>query len=118
MLQHPTASDFVLASGESHSVREFIEAAFRVVGRSIAWSGAGVDEVGTDDLGNVVVRVDPRYFRPAEVERLLGDAGKARTVLGWTPTVSFDQLVEEMVLADMASAKYLVEDLNWTFLRL
>ncbi|KAL1411015.1 hypothetical protein Q8F55_001960 [Vanrija albida] len=112
VLQHSTPDDFVLASGESHTVREFIEAAFGVIGRRITWSGVGVDEVGTDDAGRVVVGVDARYFRPAEVDRLQGDAGKARRLLGWAPTVGFADLVREMVEADVASAKYLIEDLN------
>lgn len=102
MLQQEAPDDYVLATGETHSVREFAEKAFGVVGRSIHWSGAGVDEVGRDArTGAVLVRIDPRYFRPAEVERLQGDAAKARARLGWSPTVSFDDLVTEMVQADL-----------------
>ncbi len=102
MLQQEAPDDYVLATGETHSVREFAEKAFGVVGRSIDWSGAGVDEVGRDArTGAILVRIDPRYFRPAEVERLQGDAAKARARLGWSPTVSFDDLVTEMVHADL-----------------
>ena len=103
ILQHGEPDDFVLATGEEHSVREFVERSFAEVGRRIAWSGAGVDEVGRDAAsGAVLVRVDPRYFRPTEVHTLLGDAGKARQALGWSPTVSFAELVSEMVAADVA----------------
>lgn len=104
--------DFVLATNTTHSVRSFIERAFAVVGRTISWHGAGVDEIGVDDQGKTVVRVDERYFRPAEVERLRGDPAKALDLLGWKPTVSFENLVEEMVKADLQSAKFLVEDRN------
>ena len=103
MLQQPEPDDYVLATGETHSVREFIERAFACVGRRLAWSGSGIDEVGTDDTsGKVVVRIDPAYFRPTEVDLLLGDPAKARTRLGWTHTTSFPELVTEMVRADVA----------------
>jgi GDPmannose 4,6-dehydratase len=102
MLQQPEPDDYVLATGESHSVREFIELAFANVGREIAWQGAGENEVGVDPAtGNELVRVDRRYFRPTEVDSLLGDATKARQALGWQPDVSFDDLVAEMVKSDL-----------------
>ena len=102
MLQQPDASDYVLATGEEHTVREFVELSFECAGRRIAWRGAGVDETGVDaDTGQTLVVVDPRYFRPTEVDQLLGDASKARRELGWTPTVAFRDLVREMVEADM-----------------
>ncbi|MHA1524884.1 MAG: GDP-mannose 4,6-dehydratase [Alphaproteobacteria bacterium] len=102
MLQQDKPGDYVLATGEQHSVREFVEKAFGCANRSIVWSGQGVDEIGTDaDTGKVLVRIDPRYFRPTEVETLLGDAAKAHENLGWTPKTSFADLVAEMVEADM-----------------
>jgi GDPmannose 4,6-dehydratase len=102
MLQQPKPGDFVLATGETYSVRQFIEAAFAVVGRTIAWRGNGVDEVGYDKKsGDVLIEVDRRYFRPTEVETLLGDASKARTELGWKHKVSFNDLVVEMVESDL-----------------
>jgi GDPmannose 4,6-dehydratase len=103
MLQQPKADDYVLATGEGHSVRDFVERAFAHVGTVIEWRGKGVDEVGIDPAsGRAVVRIDPRYFRPTEVELLIGDASKARDVLGWQPKVTFAQLVDEMMAADMA----------------
>jgi GDPmannose 4,6-dehydratase len=102
MLQQPQPDDYVLATGESHSVREFIELAFAQVGRSIAWSGHGDDEVGIDvATGQDLVTVDRRYFRPTEVDALLGDATKARRDLGWRPETSFADLVAEMVNSDL-----------------
>jgi GDPmannose 4,6-dehydratase len=103
IMQHHKADDFVLATGEEHSVREFVQLAFAEIGREIAWRGTGVDEEGVDvQSGAVLVRVDPRYFRPTEVNTLLGDASKARDVLGWRPTVTFGELVTQMVAADLA----------------
>lgn len=103
IMQHSEPDDFVLATGEAHSVREFVERAFAGVDRRIVWRGAGVDEVGADAAsGAVLVRVDSRYFRPTEVPALVGDARKARDILGWRPTVTFDELVTEMVAADLA----------------
>jgi GDPmannose 4,6-dehydratase len=103
ILQHGEADDFVLATGSAHAVREFVECAFAEVSRRIVWRGAGVDEVGIDAASNaVLVRVDPRYFRPTEVQTLLGDASKARDKLGWRATVTFAELVTEMVAADVA----------------
>lgn len=102
MLQQDQPSDYVLATGEMHTVREFIELAFRNVGISITWQGKDVDEVGIDSqTGHTHIRIDPKYFRPAEVEQLLGDPTKARQVLGWKHHVTFPELVKEMVDADL-----------------
>lgn len=102
IVQADEPKDYVLATGEMHSVREFVEKAFARVGVTIEWSGVGVDEVGQcTQTGRSLVRVDPRYFRPAEVELLLGDARRARLDLGWEPQTRFDALVEEMVDADL-----------------
>jgi len=102
MLQQPQPDDYVLATGESHSVREFIELAFAEIGRSIEWKGTGDDEVGLDAAtGQDVVRVDRRYFRPTEVDDLLGDASKAQRKLGWQPETSFATLVADMVKSDL-----------------
>lgn len=102
ILQQEKAEDFVLATGETHTVREFVERAFTHVGRTIEWSGEGVDEIGRDAAtGTTLVRIDPRYFRPTEVDLLLGDASKAKAKLGWTHTTSFPDLVKEMVEADV-----------------
>ena len=102
ILQHPQPGDYIFATGEAHSVREFIERAFAVVGRRVAWRGKGQDERGIDArTGEVLVEVDARYFRPTEVDVLVGDASRARTTLGWTHRVSFDQLVTEMVESDI-----------------
>ena len=102
IVQQPGPDDYVLATGEAHSVREFVEAAFAHAGRTIAWRGEGVDEQGIDDkTGNAVVTIDPRYFRPTEVDMLLGDASKAHEKLGWRHRTSFKDLVAEMVDADL-----------------
>jgi GDPmannose 4,6-dehydratase len=102
MLQQPEPDDFVLATGESHSVREFVERAFTHIGRSLVWKGRGVDETGIDaKTGEVLVKIDPRYFRPTEVEALLGDPGKARQRLGWRAEVGFDEIVREMIESDL-----------------
>jgi GDPmannose 4,6-dehydratase len=104
ILQHSESDDFVLATGETHSVREFIELAFVEVGRKINWSGEGVDEIGTDAAsGKVLVRIDSRYFRPTEVDLLLGDPRKAYQMLGWKHTTTFHELVSEMVVSDIKS---------------
>jgi GDPmannose 4,6-dehydratase len=104
MLQQPQPDDYVLATGEMHSVREFVEAALAEIGRSIIWRGSGVDEKGFDKKSEeVLVQVDPRFFRPTEVELLIGDASKARAKLGWTHKVSFAELVREMVRHDIAA---------------
>jgi GDPmannose 4,6-dehydratase len=103
IMQHVEPDDFVLATGEDHSVREFVERAFAEVGRRIVWRGNGLDETGVDAAsGAVLVRVDPRYYRPTEVGTLLGDASKARAKLGWRPTVTFNELVAQMVASDVA----------------
>lgn len=103
IMQAETPDDYVLATGEMHTVREFASLAFGRAGVPLEWKGSGEDEIGVcTSSGKTVVRIDPRYFRPAEVELLLGDASKARTALGWTPRTSFVELVEEMVDADMA----------------
>jgi GDPmannose 4,6-dehydratase len=102
MLQQEEPDDYVAATGEMHTVREFIEKAFAHVGRTIAWSGEGVKEEGVDtSTGRAVVRIDPRYFRPAEVEQLLGNPSKARRQLGWKPEVKFEQLVQIMTNGDL-----------------
>ncbi|MET4632221.1 GDP-mannose 4,6-dehydratase [Kaistia defluvii] len=106
IVQHPQADDFVLATGEAHSVREFVELAFSHIGRRIEWSGSGRDERGFDArTGEVLIEVDPRYFRPTEVDLLLGDARKARQRLGWRHKTSFPSLVREMVEADLVSVR-------------
>jgi GDPmannose 4,6-dehydratase len=102
ILQQPESDDYVLATGETHSVREFVEAAFAEVGTTIRWEGSGVDEKGRDaEDGAILVEVDPRYFRPTEVDLLLGDPTKARATLGWAATTRFKDLVAEMVKADL-----------------
>ncbi len=102
IVQHDTPDDWVLATGETHSVREFVECAFAEVDRVIEWRGKGIDEVGVDaKTGEELVRIDPRYFRPTEVELLLGDATKANTELGWKPKITFATLVKEMMAADL-----------------
>ena len=105
MLQQEKAEDFVIASGEQHSVREFVDAAAAEVDISITWQGNGIDEKGYDTEGNCIVAVDERYFRPSEVETLLGDATKAQQKLGWTPKISFKELVAEMMREDLKSAE-------------
>jgi GDPmannose 4,6-dehydratase len=102
ILQQPEPDDYVLATGETHSVREFVEKAFAQVGIRIEWQGRGVDEKGINGVsGEILVEIDPRYFRPTEVDVLIGDASKARSRLGWHHKVSFDELVSEMVAADL-----------------
>lgn len=117
MLQQDTPEDYVIATGEQHSVRSFVDQAAAELGIVLTWQGSGVDETGVvksikndvDDLkvrpGQTVVRVDPRYFRPTEVETLLGEPAKAKRILGWTPTTPFADLVAEMVRADLDEAK-------------
>jgi len=106
ILQQNEPDDYVLATGEMHSVREFIELAFRCVGREIIWKGEGVDEVGVDNRsGTELIRIDPKYFRPTEVDLLLGDPTKAKEKLGWEHQTSFPDLVKEMVEADLVQVK-------------
>ncbi len=105
MLQQAQAEDFVIATGEQYSVRDFVNAAAQALDMSIKWQGTGIDEKGYDAAGKCIVAVDTRYFRPTEVETLLGDARKAKEKLGWTPKISFQQLVQEMVREDLKSAE-------------
>jgi GDPmannose 4,6-dehydratase len=105
ILQHSEPGDFVIASGEQHSVREFVSVAAEELGIRITWRGVGVEERGFDQFDNCIVAVDPRYFRPTEVETLLGDASKARQKLGWKPKVGFRELVTEMVMEDLKTAE-------------
>lgn len=105
MLQQDHAEDFVIATGVQYSVRQFVDAAATELGIQITWQGEGIEETGTDQNGKVIVKVDPRYFRPTEVETLLGDPSKAREKLGWTPKTSFNELVAEMVREDLKSAE-------------
>jgi GDPmannose 4,6-dehydratase len=106
MLQQEKPEDFVVATGETHAVREFVELAFKEIGVEIQWRGSGVEEEGFNaQTGETLVRVDPRYFRPTEVELLLGNPAKANAKLGWKPKVLFPQLVSEMVQSDIELAK-------------
>jgi GDPmannose 4,6-dehydratase len=115
MLQQDKADDYVIATGIQRSVRQFVERVTDQLGMTIEWQGQGVEEVGVlastqldtlkSRIGSPVVRVHPRYFRPAEVQTLLGDASKARRQLGWQPTISFDELVAEMVSCDLDRAR-------------
>ncbi len=106
MLQQDRPEDYVVATGETHSVREFVTKAFQEVGMELEWQGKGVEEKGMDkSSGKVVVEIDPRYFRPTEVDILLGDPSKAKEQLGWKPKVGFSELVRMMVSADMEEAK-------------
>lgn len=105
MLQQEVPEDFVIATGVQYSVRDFVDAAAKELGMAIEWRGEGIDEKGFNAAGKCIVAVDPRYFRPAEVETLLGDATKAKTKLGWTPQTSFGELVAEMVREDLKSAE-------------
>lgn len=105
MLQQEQADDFVIATGIQYSVRDFVNAAAGELGISIEWKSEGVDEKGYDSSGKCIVAVDPRYFRPTEVETLLGDASKAKEKLGWEPKITFDELVREMVREDLKTAE-------------
>ena len=106
MLQQEKPEDFVLATGVTTTIREFAERAFAEVGITLGWSGRGVDEVGRDTkTGNTVVSVDPTYFRPTEVDLLIGDASKARKKLGWKPTLDLQQMIEEMIASDLEEAR-------------
>ncbi|HEV2272782.1 MAG TPA: GDP-mannose 4,6-dehydratase [Acidobacteriaceae bacterium] len=105
MLQQEQAADYVIATGVQYSVREFVTLAAKCLGLHLRWEGSGVSERAYDQHGQNIVAVDPRYFRPAEVETLLGDATKARKELGWTPKIDFDTLVQEMVAEDLKAAE-------------
>ena len=105
MLQQEQPEDFVIATGKQYSVRDFVSAAGAELGLKLRWEGSDVEECGFDSAGKCIVRVDPRYFRPTEVETLLGDASKGRKKLGWSPRVSFEELVAEMVREDLKSAE-------------
>ena len=105
MLQQDEPRDYVIATGQQHSVREFVLLAASFLGMDIQFQGSGVEEKGIDSAGNLVVAVDPRYYRPTEVETLLGDASKARRELGWKPRVQFRELVEEMIQEDLKLAE-------------
>ena len=105
MLQQPEPEDLVIATGEQHSVREFVEAAAAELQMKLSWRGKGAEEKGYDDKGRAIVAVDPRYYRPAEVDSLLGDAAKARAKLGWSPKVRFRELVAEMAREDLLAAE-------------
>jgi GDPmannose 4,6-dehydratase len=106
ILQQPEPDDYVLATGDAHSVREFVERAFAEIGITIGWRGSGANEQGFDkDSGRIFVEIDPRYMRPTEVDFLLGDPGKAFKKLGWKHTVSFSRLVSEMVASDLTAMK-------------
>lgn len=102
ILQHDVPDDWVISSNETHSVRELVEVAFRVVGLHITWSGTGENEVGTDQFGRVIIKVSPEFYRPTEVDLLIGDSTKARTQLNWKPNYTFESLIQEMVLSDLA----------------
>jgi GDPmannose 4,6-dehydratase len=105
MLQQEKPGDFVIATGEQYSVREFVRRCAEVLELDLTWTGNGVDEKAVDSAGNIVIAIDPRYFRPTEVETLLGDPGKAKRELGWAPRTSFEQLLREMVEADLKAAQ-------------
>ncbi len=111
ILQQDLPGDYVLATGENHSVREFVELAFKEVGRSIEWQGEGINEKGFDkESGDILIEIDPRYHRPTEVDTLLGDPSKAKKDLGWQYSVSFEELVSEMVQADLKAIQNTISD--------
>jgi len=109
ILQQEKPDDFVIATGENHTVREFATIAAKALGMEITWEGEGEQEVGKDPNGKIIVKVNPKFYRPSEVKDLLGDSTKARTVLGWKPKTTFTQLVEMMVASDLQFAKTLLE---------
>lgn len=101
MLQQEVPDDYVLATGQTHSVREFIETAMKCLGHYVVWEGTGIEEVGKDETGRIVVRINPAFYRPAEVDLLIGDASYAHKKLGWTPTTSFHEIVSRMIAHDL-----------------
>ena len=105
MLQQEKPEDFVVATGVQHSVRDFVNLAAQELGIQVTWKGKGTEEKGYDQNGRCIIAIDPRYFRPSEVDSLLGDATKARTKLGWEPKTSFKELVQEMVKTDFIVAE-------------
>ena len=105
MLQQDLPEEFVIATGVQHSVRDFVNVAANELKMQIHWEGHGLDEKGLDESGKCIVRVDSSYFRPTEVDSLLGDPSKAKNKLGWVPRISFEELVQEMVREDLKSAK-------------
>jgi GDPmannose 4,6-dehydratase len=106
MLQQDSPEDFTISTGEQHTVREFLEIAAKEVGIDVAWSGTDTNEIGRDKVnGNIIVRIDKRYFRPTEVDSLLGDSSKAKNKLGWKPKITFRQLVKEMMESDLMEAE-------------
>ena len=112
MLQQDQPEDFVISMNETHSVREFIEIAASHLDMKIAWSGQGIDEIGTDIYtGRVVVKINPAFYRPAEVDLLLGDSTKARAALGWMPRHTFESLVKDMIDSDLKLAEFESEKL-------
>lgn len=114
MLQQPEADDFVIATGQTHTVREFVEAACAYCGINIIWQGSGIDECGIDaHTGKVIIRIDERYFRPTEVDLLIGDATKAKQILGWEPKVALHELVDEMMQHEIQIMKQCAIVMNW-----
>jgi GDPmannose 4,6-dehydratase len=105
MLQQKTPDDFVIATGKQYSVRDFINVAANIINLKISWHGSGVEEKGCDQDGRAIIRIDPRYFRPTEVETLLGDASKAKEILGWQPKIKFEELVKEMMDVDLKNTE-------------
>ena len=106
MLQQDSPEDFIISTGEQHTVREFLEIAAKEVGIDIEWSGTDINEIGRDKVsGNIIVRIDKRYFRPTEVDSLLGDSSKAKNKLGWKPKITFEQLVKELMESDLIEAE-------------
>ncbi len=113
MLQQEKPEDFVIATGETHTVQEFVTQAFQEVGIALVWQGEGLNEVAIDQAtGKAVVKVDPKYFRPTEVDLLLGDATKARTLLGWQPKTTFNELVKEMISSELHAISTVMKTLN------
>jgi GDPmannose 4,6-dehydratase len=102
MLQQDVPDDFILATGDTHTVREFVELSFKAAGMTLTWNGSGESETATDQTGRVVIRVDPLFYRPAEVELLIGDNSKAKRVLGWEPKTTFQDMITAMVKSDCA----------------